>query len=344
MKIDRKIFDRAGKGQASAAAEAAIAIQKRDFRFFAYSRTVPGIFPSAYGVECRPDLVTRNAPGDFRGMFAASDVPSSGEALRAERLFEQRYSAFATDYNRAILKDASYPWRDICRAVDQPSQFGMKGDLAVEDYGYRDLKETASPIDLGEAARRGTLESLERLALKDSSAINRADAFGLTPLAWAVIYQRGDHANALLEHGAAPSGSACQRLSPTAPIQFARALQWRKMIDQMRPYMNASDAALSDPPVLLQKPPYSELARGIEQSRKRHAGKLASDVSVKAKVSIDARGKAHGCKLESKTGIRPFDHEICSQILTTTRWKAARGKYGEPVAGDGIIRLHIGAK
>ncbi|MBU1824988.1 MAG: hypothetical protein KKA44_08440 [Alphaproteobacteria bacterium] len=82
MKLDQEVFERAGKGEASAAAEAALAIKKSDFRFFAYSRSVPGIFPSAYGVECRPDLVTQTAPGYFRGMFAASDVPSSAEALR----------------------------------------------------------------------------------------------------------------------------------------------------------------------------------------------------------------------------------------------------------------------
>jgi hypothetical protein len=342
MELDREIFDRAEKGEASAAAEAAIAIKKGDFRFFAYSRIVPGIFPAAYGVECRPELVTQNAPGYFRGIFAASDV-SSDEVLRTERLFEQRYSAFATAYNRAVLKDARYPWRDICRAVDQPSQFRLNGEPAVKGYGYRDLQETASPIDLGEAARRGTLESVERLAIADSSAVNRADAFGLTPLAWAVVYHRGDHARALLKHGAAPSGSPCQRLStPTSPMQFARALQWREMIDQMRPHMkNAPYVVLHDPPMLLSKPPLHELSRGIEQSQKRYAGKLASETPVTAKVSLDQKGKALDCKLDPKTGIKAFDQEICSQVLTTTRWKAARGEYGEPVAGEGIIRLRI---
>ncbi|MBU1825956.1 MAG: ankyrin repeat domain-containing protein, partial [Alphaproteobacteria bacterium] len=239
-----------------------------------------------------------------------------------------------------------YPWRDICRAIDRPSQFSMAGNPAVESYGYRDLVETASPVDLGEAARRGTLESVERLAQVASSVINRTDAFGLTPLAWAVIYRRGDHAAALLKHGASPSGSSCQRLaSPTSPMQFARALQWRKMIDQMRPYITKTpNVVLHDPPTLLSKPSYYELTRSIEFSRKRHAGKLENDASVIAKVSVDANGKAHDCELESKTGIKPLDHDICAQVLTGARWKAARGEYGEPVAGDGIIRLRIEAR
>lgn len=343
IKVDRELFRRAGNGNADPVAEAQLAINNGDFRLFGYSRTVPGMFPAVYGVECRLDLMRQTAPSFFRGMFAASDVAPPDRA-RAERLFMQSYSTFATTYNRMITTSKVYPWSDLCRPADGSSRPGSDSTPDPDEFGYRDLAETGSPLDLGEAARRGTKDSIERLAKADLTAINRSDPFGFTPLAWAVVYRRPDHAAVLLRYGADPAGSSCQgELNTTSPIQLARRMEWREMIDRLRPHLRTElSPALHDPPVLVPDAA-SELSRILEPKRRRHAERLPSAISIRAKVAIDADGNPQGCNLEAGSGVSAFDEEICAAVLDVARWEPARGVYGNPEAGVGELRLELRA-
>ena len=171
--------------------------------------------------------------------------------------------------------------------------------------------------------------------------INRVDPFGLTPLAWAIVYHRKEYAETLMKYGADPSGSPCQGLSAqTSPIQLARALRWREMIDAMRPHMtNASLTALRDPPKLRWKVGTYELNRRIELARTEHyADKLSGGVLI-ARISVDASGNPIGCNLNPGSGSDPFDRTVCSHALLVTKWFAAKDEYGEPVAGEGSIRI-----
>lgn len=346
---DRALFRRAGEGKADAVAETTKAIAAGDFRLFGYSRMVPGIVPAAYGTTCRPDLAFPGVAYRLRGVFARSDVPGSAEMARTEARIGQHYSAFASRYNALITGHPRYPYRDLCRAVTIPvpvqaldSMPIPARDGLVSAYGYRDVVPTDDPVDLGEAARRGSLASLDRLATAAKGGVNRADDFGLTPLAWAIVYRRMDHARALLKHGASPSGAACRPADdPLSPLQLARTMRWKPMILELQPYLAAKAQRLSDPPRLIKMEMPEDERTALMEVYARHRAALPETYDAKAIVTVDRNGRGTGCKLQNPAGLADFDKRTCDLARTASRWEPARDEFGEAVAGAGIVPMRL---
>jgi len=335
---DRQLNGLIAQRRADPKVEAAIAADRGDFRLFGYSRVVPGIFPAVVGFECRANLMLSNSQW-FRGMYSPSDVPPRDEAQRRTRAtYGKGYSTFARSYNLALFADSRFPWRDICRPEATPARSIFDGDVAPQNYGYRNLEETVVPIDTGEAARRGTTDSLERLAKANIGAINRPDPFGLTPLGWAVLYKRAEQVKTLIRYGASPVGAPCLGASQSySPIQLARILRQRNIIEQMLPLM-APEAKQH----LHDDPKHGPLPRNSFDFIKNYEGRLGSRRRIEILVNIDARGRPTECNLEPKTGIDELDRELCSVGLNKALWEPARDEFGEAMAGVGSLIVTFG--
>ena len=339
-----RLFQIAASGTGNAVREAKRAADAGDFRFVGYSALVPGIVPAAYGVACRPDL-SQDAQRSFVGpIFAASDVPASAANHRAEAETAANYSRFGRAFNATLLADPRYPYRDICRAaatVHPPKP--IVAGIRPQEYGFRDLASTDRPIDLHGAARRGTADALRRLIKAGPAKVDVADPLGMTPLAWAVAYRRSKQVAILLEAGARPAGASCgDQIAPTAPIQIARAMGWRAMVEAMLPHVPAVQVAmLKDAPVLT---PDNRLAlnAALAAIMKRHGDRLHSNAgrASHAILVVDRRGRAEGCKIEPATSPSDLGDDIC-QVLRGRRWMPARALFGEPVRGEARMRIYF---
>lgn len=339
-----RLFQIAGSDTGNPGREAKRAADADDFRFVGYSALVPGIVPAAYGVACRPDL-SQDAQRAFVGpIFAASDVPASAADHRTEAVAAANYSRFGRAFNAALLADPRYPYRDICRAASpghapKPVAAGIR----PQEYGFRDLAPTDRPIDLHEAARRGTADALRRLIKAGPAKVDVADPLGMTPLAWAVAYRRSEQAAILLEAGARPAGAICgDQIAPTAPIQIARAMEWRAMVEAMLPHVPAVQVAmLKDAPVLT---PDNRLAvnAALAAIMKHHGDRLHSNAgrASHAILVVDRRGRAEGCKIEPATSPTDLGDDIC-QALRGGRWTPARALFGEAVRGEARMRIYF---
>lgn len=323
---DSAFFDLAASGEGDPVLEARRAVAAGDVRFIGYSIIVPGIVPAAYGVECRPD-VPFEGEALVRTVFAGSDMIRPEEQMRSERRLGENFGHFGTVYNKTLLSDPHYPYRDICR----PSRPGYSPHRPTSppvpaEYGFRDLVPTDQPVDLGEAARRGTLQSMDKLIRSNHRALNRADDFGMTPLAWAIVYRREAHIARLLEAGADPAGAACSDMSyARSPMQLARTLQWRSLILKMRPMVPAARAErLFDKPVRdpAHSPDFTDL------------GDLLAGKRIVVTLSVNAQGRAVSCTTTRSSGDLSVDRRMCAVFVQRTRWLPARGEFGEPVAAD----------
>jgi hypothetical protein len=119
MNADRRLFEIATQSGGDPEVEAKKAADNGDFRLIGYSMLVPGIFPAAYGVACRPAIVSQ---GDrmVRAVYAASDVPPASDRERADRLNRgMRHRAFGEKFNAALLAHPRFPYRNTCRAVSR---------------------------------------------------------------------------------------------------------------------------------------------------------------------------------------------------------------------------------
>lgn len=170
----------------------------------------------AIGVRCR--FLPYNADTGMVALTTAevgiSDVPGADDPVRQHRLF-----TYAEAYNQALIAHPAFPYADLCRSdgadplskpeLDKPASLVLAPAV-----------ETPTPYNIGEAARRGTMDAVLRLLSRTSkSDLNQLDDFGLTPLAWAVIGQRDEVANALLAHGADPLAPSPRSLA--APLRLA---------------------------------------------------------------------------------------------------------------------------
>ncbi|NIJ18358.1 hypothetical protein FHS95_000027 [Sphingomonas naasensis] len=336
----RRLATVAASGRGDPIAEATRAASTGDFRFVGYSMLVPGLFPAAYGVICRPSVVSqdRRLVGP---VFGASDVMGSAEEMAKERATAENFDRFGKRYNAALLADRRYPYHDLCRAGSSDSRELRAERLPPHRYGFRDLVPTDRPIDPGEAARRGTAASLDRLIASKRAELDKADILGMTPLGWAVAYRRGAAIEALLGAGASPAGAG--RVSdPTAPIQIARAMQWRAAVEAMLKRAPALREAVEDPPRLIERS-RAGLNAALAATVKGREARLAPGPSTvyKLTVTVNPEGQAASCRIAPLTGADGLDRALCGAALRETRWKPGRGAFGEAVAGVGSLTARL---
>jgi hypothetical protein len=203
--------------------DAAEAAARGDFRLV---RAVAMTGVHALGVDCRtPAFRASGVPPLTLATRFHSDVAGScetgggGDPCRTEKLLD----AYGPAYNRAIVSNPLYPYGDLCRASVAAGGPPPRMIADPVDYGFPDLARTDAPHDLHEAARRGTATAVERMiAAAGADGVDRADPYGLTPLAWAVIRRRPDVAARLLAAGASPTGRRCDEPDrPESPLRLA---------------------------------------------------------------------------------------------------------------------------
>jgi hypothetical protein len=331
-KEDNAFFTLAISGTGDPVAEAKRALAAGDARFLGYSMLIPGIAPAAYGVECRPDLrLLRRAP--IRALFAGSDVIGSPAAAEAERRAGENFARFGAAYNATLLADSLYAYRDICRAapVGYRPEMSAPPPMPVSAWGFRDLTPTDHPSDLGEAARRGSLESLKKLIKDHPEAVNFDDMFAMTPLAWAITYRRDAHIAVLLAAGASPIGEPCGHITETtAPIQIARSMRWRSLITTMLPRLGRDDRAkLVDraTPDPARRADFSDLRKPLARQ------------PVAMLLDIGPDGRTRHCTITTSSGEEGVDRQICAAFVKRRRWLPARNEFGDPVASQRDDRI-----
>jgi hypothetical protein len=346
---DRRLTELAYSGRGDPLVEARRAIRRADFRMFGYS-PAPGYDPRAHGVECRPGLGFADR-ALLRSAHIGNDILGTPGEMEERAAASQAHRRFGTRFNAALLASERNPLRDMCRLAQEPASAAdpRPPGLSVapkrpdpSTWGFRDLVETTEPLDLGEAARKGTPASLRRMIADGPDRLNDADTFRMTPLAWAVAYRREDAALALLAAGAEPAGAACGRAdSPVAPVMIARELGWTELVEAMLAQMTRRQITeLEEPP---QRGPVSpEAINTLERLAERHSGELKQRrISIVAAVRVDASGTSRSCVLRSGTGVPGIDDELCRVIAATHRWAPARNPLGQPVDGEGIVRMAI---
>jgi len=183
------IVRRVESGAADPAADAAEAARRGEFRLIVAGRF--GATPP--GVICFTPF--RAAP-DHLALYRHGDVYD--EPLN-------RFFAYASAYNLALVNRSDYPDADLCRPA-------VRADY-MERPSARDLAVPARavgrpPRTLHEAARRGEAADVRRLLGLDE--VDALDPFGMTSLAWAVARNNREAIETLLEQGANPwlSGEA----------------------------------------------------------------------------------------------------------------------------------------
>jgi hypothetical protein len=229
-------------GTVDAAAEAAAAADRGCFGMITTVNGIPGGVSYAPGVECRPNgrLFTHGRL-QLLSFAPGTDSPSPDRA-EMERFYRDVASmhAFALSYNAAIIAHPDFPYGDLCRAAapDYRPSWPVE-QLEPTEWGFRPLEETDHPRDLYEAARHGTLESLHKWIDYRAIDMHVPDVLGLTPLAWAVIYDRpAAHIQLLLNTGADPYGEPYwNRPQPNSPITLAETEGRRHLLPFLQKFL-----------------------------------------------------------------------------------------------------------
>jgi protein TonB len=116
----------------------------------------------------------------------------------------------------------------------------------------------------------------------------------------------------------------------TAPIQIARAIRWRNVIDRMLPLVPSARAEpLFDEPKHdpAHRPNYDDVRGPLRGT------------SVSLKLQVNASGRATGCTVARSSGNDRVDAQVCTAFIQRSRWLPARDRYGNPVAGEVTTRL-----
>ena len=178
-----------------------------------------------FGVNCLAAGGMDHGAPLVRAYRVYSDVVGSCETFGAggDCALERRMDAYAEAYNRALVTDPAYPYRDLCRPITAPiapAPHGY-GPLDASEWGFRALQPGPART-IHEAARRGDLAEVERFVGFGRGAIDRPDPYGMTALAWAVTYRQARTAQLLVERGASPDGGDCTRPEdPASPVRLA---------------------------------------------------------------------------------------------------------------------------
>jgi hypothetical protein len=183
-------------------AEAASAAKRGDFRLGAHNFIGPGARGwDTPGVECgvwTRDLISK--------WHVNQDVVMPGDSEHSAAAM-----AFLAAYNKAVVSDPAFPYRDIC---------------AVE--GHKPEAVYSGPVHtFAQAARSGDVSKVEAVATQGGQDVNARDPFGFVALNWAMVRENEPVARALLALGADPNlrsgGSGQQGAAP-----LARALDQRR--------------------------------------------------------------------------------------------------------------------
>lgn len=148
-------------------------------------------------VLCNAPL--REGPGVNRlkaGIYYVSDVPfeDDPEVLRAN-------SEYAFRYNATILDHPKLPYPDVCRLVQPNETWGTVRPRSAWSEPAQEVSGTSR--NLHDAARRGSLPEL-RDWISRTGDVDALDEFGLSALSWAVVRNRPDHVEVLMNAGALP--------------------------------------------------------------------------------------------------------------------------------------------
>ncbi|MFL6773775.1 MAG: hypothetical protein ACJ8ET_08085 [Sphingomicrobium sp.] len=188
-------------------------------------RTYTMMGSTPFGVDClAADGMGHGAPL-VRAYRVYSDVAGSCETFGSggDCGIERRMDAYAEIYNRALVANPGYPYRDLCRPAAARARSGPYGygPLDASEWGYRTL-EPGPARTIHEAARRGDLAAIERFARYDSDSAGQRDPYGMTPLAWSVAYRQPRAAQLLVQEGAFAAGTDCTRPDdPASPLRLA---------------------------------------------------------------------------------------------------------------------------
>lgn len=224
------LAERLRSGKADPARDAAEAAKRGQFGLIRAS-TMMGLFPM--GVSCRLPTDNVSAPPMTLVSRFVSDVPGSCATFGGKDAcdLERTLDHYGVSYNRALVANPLYPFRDLCRVSDGKPEQVINDPV---EYGYRDEPLTDRPHDLYEAARRGTPKALADLIARYPESIDVSDAYGMTPLAWSVAYGRTDTALKLMAAGAKPQGIVCPpAVGKVTPVRIALATGQSKLAEEM---------------------------------------------------------------------------------------------------------------
>lgn len=322
-----------------------------------------------YGEDGEPSPVPSLEPGD-----QPSDIASG----TPDRAHGDGLVAFARAFNAALISDPAYPYRDVCRVLEPQDADAVGKDLGSahgamvravsevpkRDYGFPDLGPFSIGATLADAARRGNVAAMRRMlddearshkkegsstkpgaeVAQSSAILDAPDLFGMTPLAWAMAYRRGDAVRFLLARHASPSGAQCQALvDRDSPMQIARSMGWLGMVRRMKPMVSPEDyAALAEGPKL------ADGSKGSFNSELAKLGDRYGTIFNKDEMTrhsltfkVDAMGKMASCEFTPKSVSPEFDAEICKLGRTVLEWLPGRDSEGRPQGGEGKVMIRL---
>lgn len=221
-------------GDPVAAADAAAA--QGDYRLY-WGQAMGGASP--LGVTCHaPTYYVTSGPtaeGLVKGVVTFSDVVDANETR-----FEEAATEYGKAYNHRIVVAAGYPYRDVCRLARDEDRTTGGGPYPAR---WTVPAGAAGPVrTLADAARVGSRADVTRFLNTPGTKIDEADAFGMTPLAWAVVRGHDAIARQLLAAGASAVGGG--RHGSQAPLLYAVAFKRQGLFRTL--YGSLSDEARED--------------------------------------------------------------------------------------------------
>jgi hypothetical protein len=262
-----------------------------------------------------------------------ADRETLQQDLERERRDYDRFRRFALVYNRALIRHLEFPFRDLCRPAADDARPPDFEQFAPDMPGFRDLKETDRPVDLYEAARRGSIASLRRMIAAQPRRLHIPDVIDMTPLAWAVAYDRPQHARLLLEAGSHPYGGPWQnQASERSPITIALEQRNRTLVSLMRPVLTRLGMRVPATPPLLDER-RSRLDR-LVRNQTPYGRTLAYLAGTR--LNISAEGRVIDCAFTM--GTHTPNVSLCDLIGQLLRFFPAEDGDGRAIAGSTYLR------
>lgn len=187
----------------------------RERKAFGLDRVVGNGGRNLLGVRCaEPSGLAEPGPAGTSRLY--DDVIETPEIEYAQG---RRFAASLAESrarNLRVIARPDFPYPDLCRPGEDP----LPDDALA---GRSPVRAVSGPArDLHDAARRGGAEEVS-LWIARSDFLDTPDAFGLTPLAWAVLRGRTEAVDLLIEAGASPVASLDRDGAHSAAWFVARA-------------------------------------------------------------------------------------------------------------------------